>query len=245
MEKEGCGLQAKDKLIVALDFDAKQKALDMIRMLEDDVDFFKVGLELFLASKGEVVDYLHNKGKKVFLDLKFMDIPNTVAGAAREAAKMGVFMFNVHTPGGKQMMVSAREAVEQAVAGGGQKPLLIGVTVLTSLDQDDLAQLGVSKNLKDLVLDRAILTKEAGLDGAVASPREATEIARICGSKFLSVCPGIRPAWAVSGDQKRIMTPLEAINCGADYLVVGRPITQAEDPAENARKILAEMKEGI
>ncbi len=234
-------MEPKERLIVALDFNTKDKAIDMINRLQDDVEIFKVGLELFLSSRGEVVDYLQVKGKKVFLDLKFMDIPNTVAGAAREATKMGVFMFNVHTPGGKQMMVSAREAVEQALAVGQVKPLLIGVTVLTSLDQQDLLQLGIKQDVKQLVIARSMLTKEAGLDGVVASPVEAAEIAKVCGDDFISVCPGIRPSWAAIGDQKRIMTPKEAISQGADFLVVGRPITEADDPAGSAKKVLKEM----
>lgn len=238
-------MKAKDKLIVALDFDTKEKAIDMIQKLETDVEIFKVGLELYLASKGKVVEYLHEKGRKVFLDLKFMDIPNTAAGAAREATKMGVFMFNVHVPGGKQMMISAREAVEQVAVGGQPKPLLIGVTVLTSLDQNDLSQLGITQDVKDLVIARAKLAKEAGLDGVVASPKEASEIKNACGKEFISVCPGIRPTWAATGDQKRIMTPKDAINQGASYLVVGRPITGADDPAEAARKVLEEMEEGF
>lgn len=238
-------MEAKDKLIVALDFDTQEKAINMVNQLEDSVDIFKVGLELYLASRGKVVEYLHEKGKKVFLDLKFMDIPNTVAGAAREAAKMGVFMFNVHVPGGIAMMEAAREAVEQVVAGGKQRPLLIGVTVLTSLDQNDLNRLGITKDVKDLVIDRARLAKEAGLDGVVASPKEASEIRNVCGENFVTVCPGVRPTWAATGDQKRIMTPKDAINQGASYLVVGRPITGGQDPAENARKVLQEMEEGF
>ena len=238
-------MKAKDKLIVALDFDTKEKAVNMIQKLETDVEIFKVGLELYLASRGKVVEYLHEKGKKVFLDLKFMDIPNTVAGAAREATKMGVFMFNVHVPGGKQMMTSAKEAVEQVAIGGQAKPLLIGVTVLTSLDQNDLMQLGISQDVKDLVIARAKLAKESGLDGVVASPKEASEIQIACGKEFISVCPGVRPIWAAAGDQKRIMTPKDAINNVASYLVVGRPITGAEDPAYAARKVIQEMEEGF
>jgi len=236
-------MKAKDKLMVALDFDTKEKAIDAIQRLEDDVEIFKVGLELYLASRGKVVEYLQEKGKKVFLDLKFMDIPNTVAGAAREAAKMGVFMFNVHVPGGKQMMASAREAVEQVTAGGQQKPLIVAVTVLTSLDQNDLLQLGITQDVKELVIARAKLAQEAGLDGVVSSPKEAAEIKNVCGYEFVSVCPGVRPTWAATGDQKRIMTPKDAINQGANYLVVGRPITGAADPAEAARKVLEEMGE--
>ena len=238
-------MKAKDKLMIALDLDSKEKAIDIIQRLEADVEIFKVGLELYLASRGKVVDYLQEKGKKVFLDLKFMDIPNTVAGAAREAAKMGVFMFNLHVPGGKQMMVSAREAVEQVAAGGQKKPLIVAVTVLTSLDQNDLLQLGITQDIKELVISRAKLAKEAGLDGIVASPREAAQIRSVCGSDFVSVCPGIRPTWAATGDQKRIMTPKEAINQGATYLVVGRPIIAAADPAEAARKVIKEMEEDL
>lgn len=238
-------MKAKDKLIVALDFDTQKKAVDMILKLETEVEIFKVGLELYLASRGKIVEYLHEKGKKVFLDLKFMDIPNTVAGAAREATKMGVFMFNVHIPGGKQMMISAKEAVEKVAIGGQTKPLLIGVTVLTSLDQNDLLQLGITQDVKDLVIARARLAKESGLDGVVASPKEASEISNECGKDFISVCPGVRPIWAATGDQKRIMTPKDAIHQGASFLVVGRPITGAEDPADAARKVLEEMEEGF
>jgi orotidine-5'-phosphate decarboxylase len=236
---------ARRKLIVALDFDTREKAQNMINKLEDSIDIFKVGLELYLASRGKIVEYLHNKGKKVFLDLKFMDIPNTVAGAAREATKMGVFMFNVHTPGGRVMMEAARNAVEQVVTAGQQKPLLIGVTVLTSLDQNDLKQLGITQEVKELVIARAKLAKEAGLDGVVASPKEAGEIKKVCGDDFISVCPGVRPTWASMGDQKRVMTPKDAINQGASYLVVGRPITGGQDPAQNAIKVLEEMEEGF
>lgn len=236
---------ARDKLIVALDYDTSEKAIEMAKELEEDVDIFKVGLELYLASKGQVVEHLHEQGKKVFLDLKFLDIPNTVAGAAREATKMGVFMFNVHVPGGQQMMESAREAMEQVLVPGQKAPLLIGVTVLTSIDQLDLEQQGITMDVKDLVIARAKLAKESGLDGVVASPKEAAEIGKLCGQNFISVCPGIRPSWAATGDQKRIMTPKDAINQGASYLVVGRPITGSENPPEAARKILEEMKEGF
>ena len=153
-------------------------------------------------------------------------------------------MFNVHVPGGKQMMVSAREAVEQVIAGGQQKPLIVAVTVLTSLDQNDLLQLGITQDIKELVIARAKLAQEAGLDGVVSSPKEAAEIRNVCGHGFVSVCPGVRPTWAATGDQKRIMTPKDAINQGASYLVVGRPITGAVDPAEAAKKVLEEMEEG-
>lgn len=235
-------VENKKKLIVALDFPTWTEAEKMAAALTE-VEFFKVGLELYLATSGQAVKRLKEMGKEVFLDLKFHDIPNTVAQAASQAARLGTAIFNVHAGGGREMMLKAAQATrEQAESLHIKKPLLIAVTVLTSLNEKDLQEMGL-KNVRDTVAAWAKLAQEAGLDGVVASPQEIALIRRTCGQDFKIICPGVRPLWAAAGDQKRVMTPGEAIKAGADFLVVGRPITRAENPHEAAQKILYEIAE--
>lgn len=232
----------QDKLIVALDFPTEQEARDLIVLLDDAVSYYKVGLELFLNSRGSIIDFLKMRKKKIFLDLKFHDIPNTTAQAARWAATLGVDMFNVHATGGSEMMRKTMEVVQEACLKENMTlPTIIGVTILTSFDEEGIARVGFRDTIQNTALNLAALCQEAGLNGVVCSPHEAVAIKAKCGSDFLTVCPGIRPAWAATGDQKRITTPADAVKIGVDYMVVGRPITKAENVKEAALKILAEI----
>lgn len=242
----------QEKIIVALDASNLNDAVQIADKLQGKVGALKVGLEL-LTSEGapNVVNSLASKGK-IFFDGKFKDIPNTVAGAARGATKFGVWMFNVHTLGGVAMMSAAvKSAEEEAKKLGRKRPLVIGVTILTSIDVKTLNEVGFehvrdSDELKKLVVRLSLLAKQAGLDGVVASPQEITAIREACGKDFLIVTPGVRPLWAAKGDQKRVMTPGEAIKAGADYLVIGRPITspppEVGAPADAVKKIVDEME---
>lgn len=225
------------KVIIALDTPDEQKALELVKLLKHKVSVFKVGLELFCSEGPEIVNKINDLGCKVFLDLKFHDIPNTVAGAARAALSTGAFMFNVHASGGREMMRKVRETVDSAELP--EKPIVIAVTVLTSLDESDLNDINISKSPLEQVKTLALLTKESGLDGVVASPREITAIREVAGQDFVIVTPGVRPAWAQAGDQKRIMTPAEALDAGASYIVVGRPVTAAPDPVEAIDKLFS------
>lgn len=215
------------KVVVALDFDNKADALAFINKVQPCDCRLKIGKEMFTYFGPEFVKILVDKGFDVFLDLKFHDIPNTVAKAVTAAAELGVWMVNVHASGGLKMMQKAKEAL---VAYGDKAPLLIAVTVLTSMGEDDLAGLGITKSPAEQVMHLASLTKEAGLDGVVCSAMEAESLKQQLGQDFTLVTPGIRPAGASVDDQKRIMTPEKAISIGVDYLVIGRPITKAEDP---------------
>ncbi|WP_407535709.1 orotidine-5'-phosphate decarboxylase [Cetobacterium somerae] len=235
-------MNIKDRLIIALDYSNMEDAKNIVEILGETVSFYKVGLELFLNSKGEMVEYLTQKGKKVFLDLKFHDIPNTTTMASLFAAKQDVFMFNVHASGGRAMM----ELVAKRVKEVNPEILSIAVTILTSFSEEGLKETFKSElTLKELALNLAKLTKEAGMDGIVCSPWEAKAIKELCGENFKTVCPGVRPKWSVANDQERIMTPKDAILNGCDYLVVGRPITKNENPVEAAKKVLAEIEEGV
>ena len=225
------------KVIIALDTPDEQKALELVKLLKHKVSVFKVGLELFCSEGPEIVNKINDLGCKVFLDLKFHDIPNTVAGAARAALSTGAFMFNVHASGGREMMRKVREMVDSAELP--EKPIVIAVTVLTSLDESDLNDINISKSPLEQVKTLALLTKESGLDGVVASPREITAIREVAGQDFVIVTPGVRPAWAQAGDQKRIMTPAEALDAGASYIVVGRPVTAAPNPVEAIDKLFS------
>ena len=230
----------KEKIIVALDVDSTKKAVELVIKLKDDVGAFKVGLELVNAAGLEVIQAVQEAGAaKVFYDCKFHDIPNTVSGASKAAAKMGVWMFNVHASGGSAMMKSARDAADSvALPSGAQRPLVIAVTLLTSIDQSTLCnELGVTGTVQDHIRRMAVLAKEAGLDGVVASPHEVSVIREACGPDFIIVTPGVRPVGADIGDQKRVMTPIDAINAGSDYLVIGRPVTKAANPCLAARAI--------
>ncbi len=231
------------EVIVALDTTGEEKALSYVTAIGPDIRWYKVGLELFLNSRGHIVDRLKALDKKVFLDLKFHDIPNTVAEAARWAGTLGVDLFNVHAIGGLDMMRRAHEAArEGALAEGMGEPSLIAVTILTSMDEERLAQVGVRGPMDEAVSRLAALTAQAGLDGVVCASKEVPAIHAAHGKHFLTVCPGIRPEWAAAGDQKRIVTPQEAQALGVSHMVIGRPITKAADPAQAAARILAELQ---
>lgn len=231
-----------NRIIVPLDVPSSAQALALADKLRGHVGGFKVGKELFTAAGPDVVRSLVAKGDRVFLDLKYHDIPNTVAGAVRSASDLGVWMLNVHASGGRPMMEAARKAADEQGAKSGTVPLVIAVTVLTSLDAATLASVGVAASPLDQVVVLAKLAQAAGLDGVVASPRETAAIRQACGPDFLIVTPGIRGGAAASGpdDQQRTMTPGEAVAAGSSYLVVGRPITGAADPVSAARKIADE-----
>jgi len=237
-------LTAKERLVLALDVDNFKKAEELVSKLNNYVGVFKIGSQLFTAEGAKVVNMVNERGGKVFLDLKFHDIPNTVARAAEIATKSGVYIFNVHTSGGYEMMEAAAEATKKtSLALGINKPLILGVTLLTSINQEILEkEIGIKKRLEEQVVHLAKLAKAAGLDGVVASPREIREIRKACGENFVILTPGIRPAGKSSDDQKRIMTPREAIKLGADFLVIGRPIRNAFNPVEAAKEILKEME---
>jgi orotidine-5'-phosphate decarboxylase len=235
-------LVVKDKILVALDVESGADAIRLADGLRDAVGGFKIGSRLFTAEGPAIVRTLTGRGDRVFLDLKFHDIPNTVATAVAAAAELGVWMVNVHASGGTAMMRAARAAAHEAAAKRNvAPPLVIAVTVLTSMNQAALSETGVVIELMDQVLRLAELTKEAGLDGVVASPRETAAIRRRCGADFAIVTPGIRggSADAAKGDQERTMTPAEAVQAGASYLVIGRPIIAAADPRAAAGKIAA------
>lgn len=235
----------QDKLIVALDFPTDGAARALVQELGDTVSYYKVGLELFLNSRGSIIDYLKGQDKKIFLDLKFHDIPNTVAQAARWATALGVDMFNVHASGGSEMLKTTMEAIKETCSKDNlTMPAIIGVTILTSFDESGIAQVGFKEDIKTTALNLASLCQEAGLHGVVCSPHEVAAIKERCGQDFLTVCPGIRPAWAAVGDQKRITTPSDALKIGVDHMVVGRPITKADNVREAARKVLAEIEGG-
>ncbi len=231
-----------EKLIVALDYAYENEARELVSQLGNTVSYYKVGLELFLNTRGSIIDYLKHKDKKVFLDLKFHDIPNTVAQAAAWAASFGVDMFTLHASGGAEMMRTSVENVSDICARMNIKmPQMVGVTILTSFDEAGIARVGYKDSIGDTVLNLAKLCQESNMRGVVCSPHEVAQIKQVCGSNFLTVCPGIRPVWAAKGDQKRITTPSDAIKIGVDYMVVGRPITKAKDPQEAAFKIVEEI----
>ncbi|EGU35418.1 orotidine-5'-phosphate decarboxylase [Vibrio scophthalmi] len=222
------------KVIVALDYDNQADAFAFVDRIDPASCRLKVGKEMFTLFGPDFVKELHKRGFSVFLDLKFHDIPNTCSKAVRAAAEMGVWMVNVHASGGERMMAASREILGPY---GKDRPLLIGVTVLTSMEQSDLAGIGLDMAPKDQVIRLASLTKNAGLDGVVCSAHESSMLKAELGQEFKLITPGIRPAGSEQGDQRRIMTPVEAIQAGSDYLVIGRPITQAINPAQ----VLAEI----
>jgi orotidine-5'-phosphate decarboxylase len=239
-------MSAKDKLIVALDLPSAAAAARLAESLRERVGVFKVGSELFTAEGPVLVRYLVTNGAKVFLDLKFHDIPNTVRAATREAVQMGVSMLNVHAAGGRAMMAAAAESAREASnALHIPPPLVLGVTVLTSLTGEDLQEIGMEGGTENAVPRLARLAQAAGLDGVVASPREIAAIRRACGPGFVIVTPGIRLATAEANDQARIATPGAAIQAGADFIVVGRPITAAPDPVAAAAAIVAEVGKAL
>ncbi|RAW08249.1 orotidine-5'-phosphate decarboxylase [Halomonas elongata] len=227
-------------LIIALDYTSLDAALCMADRLDPTRCRLKVGKELFTRSGPDVLEALHGRGFEVFLDLKFHDIPNTVAGAVQAAAEQGVWMVNVHAAGGRRMMEAARERLEQHALSTH----LIAVTVLTSMEERDLAEVGVTASTEQQVMRLATLAKDCGLDGVVCSSMEAERLRETCGDAFLKVTPGIRPTTAAADDQRRIMTPASAMAAGSTHLVVGRPVTQASDPMAALSDIERELAQG-
>ncbi|MGQ4880182.1 orotidine-5'-phosphate decarboxylase [Billgrantia sp. LNSP4103-1] len=219
-------MSCQSPLIIALDHPSLDAALCLADRLDPERCRVKVGKELFTRSGPEVIEALHGRGFQLFLDLKFHDIPNTVAGAVQAAAEQGVWMVNVHAGGGRRMMEAARERLDRH----GLKTRLIAVTVLTSMTAEDLVEVGVAAEPMAHVERLALLSRQCGMDGVVCSAHEAARLRQLCGDGFLKVTPGIRPANTVHGDQKRVMTPSEAMAAGSTHLVIGRPVTQAEDP---------------
>src|SRR4051812_19176859 len=227
---------ARERLIVALDFPAAGPALDCVRTLADEGAIFKVGLQLYTAAGPEIVRAITATGAKVFLDLKLHDIPNTVAGAVRAASDLGVTMLTLHLSGGRRM-------IEAAVGACSPSLLLLGVTVLTSSDEITLRETGVETSVEAHTLRLAQLGATSGVRGLIASPREIKTLREQLGASIMIITPGVRPAWAAADDQKRIATPREALQNGADYLVIGRPITAQANPRGAVRKILEEISE--
>lgn len=233
---------AGPRIVVAMDYDNADDCVQMAQRLAPELCRLKVGKELFTATGPRVVEKLMVLGFEVFLDLKFHDIPNTTAKAVAAAANLGVWMINVHASGGKRMMLAAREALEQV---NGPLPLLIAVTVLTSMDETDLRGIGVDASPEQQVLHLARLTQACGLDGIVCSAREAADLRKSFGDDFCLVTPGIRMPESPEDDQRRTLTPATAIQAGSNYLVIGRPITQSSDPATTCRTILASLDEPL
>ena len=236
----------KNKLIVALDVESAAKARDLVHALRDVVGMFKIGSQLFTAAGPELVREIIAAGERVFLDLKFHDIPNTVAAAGVEATRLGVSIFNVHGAGGQEMMRRTAETVaECADSEGIARPLIIAVTVLTSANEITLAEVGYDSDPSQLVSRLALLAEASGLDGVVASPHEVGIIRAVVKKPgFVVITPGVRPLGAALFDQKRVETPREAIVAGADFIVVGRPIIESSDPAQAARQIIDDMETG-
>ncbi|MCL2929603.1 MAG: orotidine-5'-phosphate decarboxylase [Trichodesmium sp. St16_bin4-tuft] len=231
-----------DNIIVPLDVPNEAAAIALIEELPEII-WWKVGLELFVSCGPQIFSILKQRQKRIFLDLKFHDIPNTVAGVCRSAASYGVDLLTIHATAGRVALNRAQQAVLEGAKIIGQKPpRLIAITILTSLTSRDLAfDLKIPLELPEYVLQMALLAQESGLSGAVCSPQEVEQLRRVCGDDFLLVCPGVRPSWAEVGDQKRSLTPAQAIKAGANYLVIGRPITATADPREALRRICQEI----
>ena len=228
-----------NKIIVALDYEKEAEALALVDQIDPSLCRLKVGKEMFTTLGINFVKQLHQRNFDVFLDLKYHDIPNTVARAVRSAADLGVWMVDLHASGGLRMMEEAKRILEPY---GKDAPLLIAVTVLTSMEDLDLLQIGINASLMEQVLRLAHLTQRAGLDGVVCSPQEVKILRNACGEDFKLVTPGIRPIGADFGDQRRVMIPTAAIRAGSDYLVIGRPITKADNPVEVLRSINASIR---
>lgn len=242
-------MEEKNRIIAVLDVDSADIAREIVAELRDDVGAFKIGMQLFTAAGPIFVRELADSGIRVFLDLKYHDIPNTVACASVEAARLGVWMFNMHALGGREMMSTAVKAVDDVCEREGvRRPLMIGVTILTSADQGSLNEVGISHDVADEVLRLAQLTAECGLDGIVASPHEVKMIREVLGPDFVVVTPGIRPEtepgrdFATSDDQKRVTSPSSAVAAGSDFLVIGRPILSAPDRRDAVRRIVEEIQ---
>ncbi len=226
-----------DRIIVPLDVPTTQQAIELVDRLPG-VSFWKVGLELFVNSGAEVIQLLRERNKRIFLDLKFHDIPNTVAGACRSAARLDVDLLTVHAANGR---VGLKAAVD-AVADAFKPPAIVAVTLLTSFNSREVAfDLHIPLEMSDYALQMSLMAKESGCQGAVCSPQEVSVLRRACGQNFTLICPGVRPQWAIAGDQRRTMTPYQALQAGADYLVIGRPITAAVDAVAAWEKIAEEM----
>ena len=242
MENNNSKLRAKDRLIVALDYDNLNDAINIVEDLGNSVEIYKVGLEIFLNTNGNIIDYLKLKKKKIFLDLKFHDITNTVKKACEYAIDKDIFMFNVHVANGTKTM----SAISEIALKKKSNSIILGVTVLTSLDINDINEIYDSSynNVNAIVNNMAGLVKKSGLTGIVCSAQEAKSIKEKHGADFITVCPGVRPSFSSTDDQVRVMTPYEAIKNGADYLVIGRPITSHSDPRTAVEMICSEM-EGV
>ena len=227
-----------DKIIVPLDVPNLESAIALVKKLPE-VNFWKVGLELFVATGADILTYLKDQNKRIFLDLKFHDIPNTVKGATQSALKYQVDLLTLHATAGREALSAASEVVKNNSASPTK---LIAISVLTSINSRQLAfDLKIPLELPEYALNNAMMAQECGLDGAVCSPQEVAKLREVCGEDFLLVCPGVRPTWSQKGDQQRVMTPLQALQQGASYLVIGRPITQAENPAAAWTKIVTEI----
>lgn len=231
-----------DRMIVPLDVPSFEAAIALVEKLPD-VSFWKVGLELFTSAGPEILKELKARNKRIFLDLKFHDIPNTVAGACRSAARYGVDLITLHATAGRVALKNAVTAVQAGAQEAGCPPAnLIAITVLTSLNPREIAfDLKIPLELPEYALQMALMAQECGLQGAVCSPQEVAQLRETCGPDFLLVCPGVRPSWAQAGDQARSLTPSQAFQAGADYLVIGRPITAADDPVAAWQKIGEEV----
>jgi len=230
-------LRNDPKIIVALDYQTATPAIEFADRVQPSLCRLKVGKELFTASGPALLEQLKTRGYEIFLDLKYHDIPNTVAQACRVAASLGVWMVNVHALGGRKMMEAARDAIAKET----RQPKLIAVTVLTSMSSQELSEVGINSDPKDMVLRLSTLAKACGLDGVVCSALEATTLREECGNDFCLVTPGIRPAHSSANDQSRVMSPVAAMKAGSNYLVIGRPITQASDPAQALIEINREI----
>ena len=236
----------RERLIVALDLDDLNRVKALVRLLAGELGMFKVGKQLFTHAGPAVVKPIQEMGGEVFLDLKFHDIPTTVAKAAIAATRLGVKMFNVHASGSLEMMrLTVREVSRVCRQEALRRPIMLAVTVLTSLNESDLKKVGIAGEVADQVVRLALLSREAGMDGVVASPREVAGIRSACGGRLIIVSPGIRPQGGKHDDQRRVMSPAEAIRAGVNYIVVGRPITEAKEPLGAAREIVAEMERSV
>jgi len=239
--------ELSDRVIIALDVATFDEARQLMEQLSNKAGMFKVGSQLFTSVGPDIIREIKGKGKRLFLDLKFHDIPNTVARASEVATELGVDMFNVHVSGGLEMMRAAAEATKSKASELGiEKPIILGVTILTSIDaltfQQDFAS---SNSLQEQIVYMARLAQRAGLDGVVASPQEIQFIRIACGNDFVVVTPGVRPEWAAQDDQKRTMTPAEALAAGANYVVIGRPIYQSPEPANALKRVLQQLEDGF
>lgn len=238
-------MEARDRIVLALDVDTRDQALSLVKELACHVGVFKVGMQLFNSTGPSIVREINELGGKVFVDLKFHDIPNTVSAAGRVMTRLGCYMFNVHAAGGSEMMKALVQDVKtEARKVGAPEPLTLAVTVLTSINQVQLENEMFVKDMevRELVVKWALMAKESGISGVVCSPQEITAIRQACGPDFKIVTPGIRPAWSEANDQKRITTPRQALDMGADFMVIGRPIVKAESPALAAQKIIDELE---